>query len=60
MEKHIEELKELKRVFCLGCNERKNKVSCCTCPIDARLCSYIISLNYAIDFLTVIQEEYKK
>jgi len=58
--KHIENLRELNRVTCQDCEMRKAGVSCCRDPLsNYRKCDYIISLNYAIETLKVLQEAKK-
>ena len=53
--KHIQNLKELKRLTCLNCGMKKAGVSCCV--VDSRFCDYIVSLNFAIEILEQIHKE---
>jgi hypothetical protein len=59
MNETIQNLKELKLLFCLDCKMRQDGVSCCVCSIEPRLCDYIVSLNFAIDLLEKIDSETK-
>jgi hypothetical protein len=54
---HIVNLKEVARLFCMDCEERKREIAICQCAIEADLCPYIKSLNFAIEFLERIKEE---
>lgn len=58
LDKHIENLKGLRKVFCLDCNMRKAGVSCCQ-DFEPRLCDYILSLKYTIELLEGLQKEFK-
>ena len=61
MKKHIENLKELKRITCLDCSARKKGWACCISKLDNfKLCQEIISLDYAIEMLQVIQKDIHK
>lgn len=53
---HITNLKEVARLFCMNCEEKKRGVAICTCPIEAKPCAYIVSLDFAIEFLERIKE----
>jgi hypothetical protein len=59
MKEKIQNLKELKRLFCLDCKMRQNSVSCCVCGIEPRLCDYVVSLNFVIELLEKIDSETK-
>ena len=58
MDKHIKNLKELKRLTCQDCEMRKTGASCCVCATDNyKLCDYIVSLNFAIELLEQLNKE---
>jgi len=56
MDSHISNLKEVSRLFCLDCKEKKAGLSICMCTIEADFCPYIKSLDFAIEFLERIKE----
>jgi hypothetical protein len=60
MENHIKTLKELQKVFCLDCKEKRLGFAICTCGIEPKPCPYIISLKYAVEMLEHIKKEYNK
>lgn len=53
---YIKNLKELKNITCLECDMKANNISCCTDPIEPRLCCYIESLNFAIKLMEALEE----
>jgi len=53
---HITNLKEVSRLFCIDCKEKKVGVAICMCPIESDFCPYIKSLDFAIEFLERIKE----
>ena len=55
MDEHIVNLKEVARLFCLDCKEKNAGIAICTCPIEPKPCSYIESLDFAIEFLERIK-----
>jgi len=56
---HIKTLKELKRITCQDCHAKKAGYACCVSDIDNfRLCSYIKSLNFAIELMEKLQSMY--
>ena len=55
IDNHIINLKEMGRLFCLDCEEKKRGVAICCCPIDPKFCAYIQSLDFAIEFLERIK-----
>lgn len=57
MNSHISNLKEVGRLFCMDCKEKKAGIAICDCPLSAQFCPYIKSINFAIEFLERIKEE---
>lgn len=53
---HIVNIKEVKRLFCIDCEEKKREIAICMCPIAGDICPYIKSLNFAIELLERIKE----
>jgi len=55
IDSHIVNLKEVARLFCLDCREKKAGMAICQCAIEADFCPYIKSLDFAIEFLERIK-----
>ena len=55
IDSHIVNLKEVARLFCLDCKEKKAGMAICQCSSYADFCPYIKSLDFAIEFLERIK-----